>query len=289
MPEVEFPALDRFESGPARPMLDPAEVRRLGDRHRHRRNALTVGAGAFAVAMAVGLPVLAQSGNDDRDVQPAPTPTDSEPAWITSMPGEFPLADRFPGSAEMTNVPDPGVTPTCGMFFTGNVQDQLAVTYTGESERAQRWLILLAHETSAMAAMDQARAEVDACRAKDSPSSDGTEKVYATVPVDLGTEDSFAWTQQVEHDDGRLTDLAYVQVARTGNAVYVESSYSVAGGDQVVADVQRRLIRGSAEPLAMMCIFAADPCLDIYAPPGPVEQVPGGATPFTLTPDGSVP
>ena len=84
--------------------------------------------------------------------------------------------------------------------------------------------------------------------------------VLDAVPVDLGTEESFAFGQQIRHDDGSFSELALFQVARTGNAIYVDHSYGAAGGDEVVAFESDRLERLSAEPLARMCVFAAEPC-----------------------------
>jgi hypothetical protein len=97
--------------------------------------------------------------------------------------------------------------------------------------------------------------------------------VYATVPADLGTEESLAYTQQVQHDDGLVSDLTYVHVGRTGNALYLESSYGAAGGDQVVAEESARLIANAAAPLQEMCRFAEHPCA-VEGQPAP----PSGST-----------
>jgi hypothetical protein len=263
MPEVEFPQLDRFEPGPARPMLPPAEVRRLGDRRRRRRTALTVASGALALLVAVGAPVLVMSGEDGRDVQPAPSPDGSEPTWITSVPAGFPLSEGFPEPVELSDKAIPNMTPSCGTFFTGQFADTVVASHDGEDEdRAQRELVLFSYETSAQAAMDQARASIDACPDEgiSGPPGGGVTEVYDAVPVELGTEDSYAWSRQVLHGDGRVTDLTLVVVARTGNALYVESSHTAAAGDAVVAAETERLTEAAAAPLAQLCLFAADPC-----------------------------
>ncbi|HRK46877.1 MAG TPA: hypothetical protein PK324_14695 [Nocardioides sp.] len=156
------------------------------------------------------------------------------------------------------------LTPTCGSWFSGSFADESVVTYTGESEdRAQRWLILFDDDRAAEASLAQARASIAQCPAdgiSGGPGS-GVRQVYSTVPVDLGTEESFAWTQQVRHDDGLLSELTYVQIGRTGNALYVESAFGAAGGDQVVAEQSARLQERSAAPLQSMCLFAANPCV----------------------------
>jgi hypothetical protein len=86
--------------------------------------------------------------------------------------------------------------------------------------------------------------------------------VSAPVEADFGTEESFAFTQQIRHDDGLVSDLSLFEVARTGNAIYVDMSYGAAGGDQVVVTELERLEENSAAPLAALCTFAVDPCQD---------------------------
>jgi hypothetical protein len=265
MPDSDLPELDAFAMDLTHPMLPAAEVRRRGDRQRRRRTALVVCGGVLAVAIAVGIPATTLSANGGgRDIRPAPapspTPDDGEPAWVTSIPADFPLSDGFPEPAERRTASLPNMKPNCGTFLTGLTADNLVVSHAGESEgRAQRELILFSFETSAKAAMDQARAGVDACL-REGSSGDGTEAIYATVPVDFGTEDSFAWSQQFRDDGGLLSQLTLVLVARTGNAVYIESSYTAAGGDEVVAAETERLTQNSNVPLQSLCLFAANPC-----------------------------
>lgn len=269
MPESDFPELEGFSMDLSQPMLPPSEVRRRGDRQRRRRTAAVAGGGVLAVALAIGAPVLATSGGDERGIQPAPSPTgtrtpDAATDWVTTVPAEFPLAAGFPTPYDAPERPDGSeLTPTCGPWFSGDLADQAVLTYTGESEdRGQRWLILFADEDDARASLQQARDSVAACPADgvSGPPGSGTAQVYDEVDVDLGTDESFAWTQRVRHDDGLLSDLTLVQVARTGNALYVDSSYGSAADDDTVAFQSEHLQERSTAPLQSMCLFAEHPC-----------------------------
>ncbi len=264
---------DDFDQGlPAMDLPPAAEIRKRGDRMRRRRTAIIAAGGALAVALAIGAPVVATSGGgEDHSIEPIGTPTpsitpDSPPTeWVTEVPADFPLAAGFPTPYETPPRPAGSeLTPTCGTWFSGAFADSDVLTYTGESEdRAQRWLILFADEDAARASLDQARASVAACPTDgvSGPPGSGIAQVYDEVDVDLGTDDSFAWSQQVQHDDGLVSDLTLVQVARTGNALLVESHYGAPGGEAVVADLSALLLERASAPLQSMCLFSANPCV----------------------------
>jgi hypothetical protein len=75
--------LENFDSGGLGMIpLDPAQVRRLGDRRRTRRNALVVAAAAVAVVAAAS-PALILSNRSDSE---APTPTVTPTAGTTTAP-----------------------------------------------------------------------------------------------------------------------------------------------------------------------------------------------------------
>jgi hypothetical protein len=262
MPDLD--ELAGFDPGTPTRMLPPSEVRRRGDRRR-RTTTLVVAGAALAAAVAVGTPVALLAGPADRgQVHPMPSPPVPTPApgWVTTVPADFPLTagfpdeDATPGSGLSA---DPNMAPVCdGAGVEGFVDDRV-VTYSGESEdRAVRVLALYPDGAAARAQLASLRTAINGCGP--APIADGTTAVYAPVPADLGTEESFAYTQQVRHDDGLLSDLTYVQVARTGNALYLESSYGAAGGDQVVAAEAERLLEGATAPLQEMCRFAEHPC-----------------------------
>lgn len=271
MPDLD--ELAGFDPGTPTRMLPAAEVRRRGDRRR-LTTTLAVAGAALAAAVAVGTPVvLLAGGGSDRAVQPAPSPPapTSGPGWVTTVPADFPLTagfphqDATPGSGLSA---DPNMVPVCdGAGVDGFVDDRV-VTYSGESEeRAVRVLALYRDDAAARAQVAALRAAVAGCGP--TPIAQGTTAVYDTVDADLGTEESLAFTQQVQHDDGLVSDLTYVQVARTGNALYIESSYGAAGGDQVVAAQAQHLLDQATAPLQEMCRFAEHPCDVVGAPPLP--------------------
>lgn len=262
--------LDHFDQGlPRMDLLPASEIRRRGDRMRRRRTAAVTVAGVLAAAVAIGAPVVALSGSgEDRGVQPAPQPTPAPTVppqgWVTTIPDDFPLTAGFA---------DPDATPNDGLAGDANLSvacrsdgfagftDNAVVSYQGESEdREVRILAVYPDAAAAAADLAELRGALDGC--VPIPAGKGTTMVSEPVEVDFGTDESFAFTQQVRHDDGLLSDLSVFEVARTGNAIYVDTSYGAAGGDQVVAAELERLEQNSAAPLGALCAFAVDPCQD---------------------------
>ena len=263
--------LDHFDEGlPAMTSLPASEIRRRGDRMRRRRTTLVTAGGVLAAALAVGVPALALSGGSgDHGVGPVDTPSPSitpdtaRTDWVTTVPADFPLTAGFPdkGATPAAGLSaDANLVPVCdGADVDGFVDDRV-VTHAGESEdRAVRVLALYPDDAAARAQVSALRTAIDGCDPQ--PIAQGTTAVYDTHTADLGTEESFAFTQQVLHDDGLLSDLTYVQVARTGNAIYLESHYGAPGGEDVIASVQELLTERSSAPLQSMCLFAAHPCV----------------------------
>ena len=72
---------------------------------------------------------------------------------------------------------------------------------------------------------------------------------------DLGGDASLVVTQQAQGSDDLLYDLTTMEVVRTGNAVYVVSSHTSAGGQQVVDTEVQRLAERSAPVIAAMDVF----------------------------------
>lgn len=268
MPDLDD--LDHFDQGlPVLNPLPPSEVRRRGDRLRRRRTAAAAVGGVLAAAIAIGTPVVALSGgNGERGDEPAPRPTatqaPTEPpgGWLTTIPEDFPLTSGFPDPAAEPHdqlAQDPSVLAVCGGEGFAGFVDNAVVTFRGESEDSSlRILAVYPDATAAAAELAEVRRSVAGCLPQ--PLAEGTSTVVDAVPVDLGTEESFAFSQQVRFDDGLVSDLSLFLLGRTGNAIYVDMAYTAAGGDQVVAIERDRLEERSAAPLSAMCVFAAEPC-----------------------------
>ena len=270
MPELND--LDRFDEGlPVNPM-PASEVRRRGDRMRRRNTVLATVGGVAAAAVFIGLTVavVASQGGDGDDTRPVGPPstsaTGSENAeWLNEVPEDFPLTEGMPEkNADGTPV------VAGDEYFAGagfclepkpwlNTVDQLGAHYRGESEDSEtRSIYVFGDASAAAAALDSTEAEFEECGTLDM--GDGNTLVRTEVEVDLGTEESLAYSSQWEEADGVISELKVLVIGRTGNAVYVDSSSGAAGGDSVIAYEVNRLRENSAAPLEAMCVFAAEPC-----------------------------
>ena len=260
MPDLE--QLTGFEPELGAPMLPPSEIRRRGDRRRRRRTGLVAGGAALAVALAVGTPVLVRSGGHGRDVQPAPSPK-PDVAWVTAVPDDFPLADGFPTPSEVTTHQDPDLLPVCGPWLM-DFEDSAVIHYSGESEdSAQRMLVLFTDANAARAQLALLRESTNHCAPIPGPPDSHFTLTAGPVPLDhvaRPTDDTYAFAEQVRHDDGLVSDLTLVEVSRTGNALYFDSTYTSAGGNAVAASELGRLEQASQVPLMAMCAFSAEGC-----------------------------
>jgi hypothetical protein len=257
--------LDHFDQGlPRMDLLPPSEIRRRGNRLRHRRTALVAGGAVLAAAVAIGTPVLALSGDGGghgRGVDP-PLATQPTPVtWVTTIPDDFPLTDGFADPTATPNdqlAEDGNLTVSCGPDGFAGYTDNEVVAHQGDSEdREVRILTVYADEAAAEAQLAVIRGAVDGCGPF--PVKGGN-RTWQSVDADLGTEETFAFAEQVEHRDGLVSDLSTFLLGRTGNAIYVDSSYGAAGGDDVLAAEVARLTEASAGPVAALCAFAADGC-----------------------------
>ncbi|NYD40817.1 hypothetical protein [Nocardioides panaciterrulae] len=262
--------------------LPASEVRRRGTRLRRRNNAL-IGAGALAVALVVATPIAVVAGGGDHadDVPVAPSPSPSRTAdvgWRQTIPGssdDFDLT-ALPDSAtfRFTVRPLPVVDDLtlCGSptFSTGAptgpdapvapAVDVLGAAHgeAGTDGNAGRTLALYRDDRVAAKVLDAVRHGVEACPTD--PNGKGAPLVYAAVDTGLPVDESFVFTQQAQMDKDLLADLTVFQVARVGNAIYLATDHTSAGGAQVVDAEVRRLAEWSAPVLSDMCIFAAEPC-----------------------------
>ncbi|MFC4784279.1 hypothetical protein ACT8ZV_07380 [Nocardioides sp. MAHUQ-72] len=267
--------------------LPASEVRRRGTRMRRRNNAIAT-VGALAVAAIVATPIaVAARGGDHASPGPVDTPSPSptqvvQADWKQTVPADFDLTALPAGSSFRFTARDGSVVDDftlCGRptFSTGSndpvgpAADTAGASYgePGTDGNAARTLALYENDEVAAKALEGFRTGVDLC--PEETQGRGAPLVYAAVDTELPAVDSFVFTQQARMDKDLLADLTVIQVARVGNAIYVATDHTSAGGPQVVDAEVRRLATWSAPVLSGMCVFAAQPCDGPGAQPGTGE------------------
>ena len=256
--------------------LPASEVRRRGNRRRHRNNALAA-MGALAAVAVIATPLAVAARGGDRPAPmpadpPSPSPTRTvQTAWLRTIPADFDLT-TLPGEATFAfTARDASVVDDltlCGVptFSTrsddpvGPAVDTRDAVYGegGTESSAGRTLALYPSDRVAAKALDAIRHGVETCPVETQGS--GAPLVHDTVDADLATDESFVFTQQSRMDKDLYADLTVFQVARVGNALYLATTHTSAGGPQVVDTEVQRMARMSAPVLSDLCVFAADPC-----------------------------
>lgn len=246
--------------------LPASEVRRRGDRIRRRNNVLA-GAAAVAVVAAIVAPLAVLADRDDsRTIQPAPQ-TD----WVQRVPEGFPLANGMYGDPEVTTRSGIDDIELCGTTVWSPTDPVSTVDLAGarfeENEAFQgRTLAVYADDAAAEQAMSSIRSGVADCP-RDAIGG-GSALVHQEVDGGLG-EGSLSFIEQVEEPD-LVSQLTVWGVVRAGNALYLDTSYGAAGGDQAVATALSNMSHRSEVVRAQLCVFSADPCAD----PGIESQSP---------------
>ena len=259
--------------------LPASEVRRRGTRLRRRNNAIAA-VGALAVIAVIATPIaVVARGGDHAGPGPVDTPSPSPTQtvrtdWLQTIPGssdDFDLT-ALPESATFSYEvrPDSVVDDLtlCGVpTFSTRSNDPVAPAVdtrgathaeAGTDGNAGRTLALYENDQVAAKVLDAVRHGVETCPTEQQ--GQGAPLVYAAVDTDLPTDDSFVFTEQARMDQDLYADLTVFQVARVGNAVYLATDHTSAGGQQVVDAEVQRMAGLSAPVLSDMCIFAAEPC-----------------------------
>jgi hypothetical protein len=265
--------------GPAMNPMSPADVRRRGDRIRRRNNVLA-GAGAVAAVIAVATPFAVAAGHSpssERPVGPAGQPSATAPAdgWRQTIPGGFDITAlpqgakfRFTVNRNGSVVDDVTICGRPAFSTRSNDPAGPAVDTTGaawgegNSEGSSgRTLAVYRNADEASAALRGLRDAVQSCP-QEPRSAAGGPFVYDTVDLPAaGADESFVFDRQVQFDKTLLSDLTAFEVARVGNALYLASSYTTAGGDQA-SGTPVLLVEQSQPVIDQMCVFSADPCAD---------------------------
>lgn len=257
--------------------LPASEVRRRGTRLRRRNNAMAaVGALAVIAVIATPIAVVARGGDHAGPgpvdtPSPSPTRTVDDTGWLQTVPGDFDLT-ALPGDATFAFTPrvDSVVDDLtlCGVpTFSTRSNDPVApavatlgATYgeAGTDGNAGRTLALYENDQVAAKVLAAVRHGVEVCPTETEPGR--APLVYGAVDTELPADGSFVFTEQAKMDKDLLADLTVYQVARVGNAIYLATSHTSAGGPQVADAEVRRMAEWSAPVLSDMCVFAAEPC-----------------------------
>lgn len=239
--------------------LPAHEVRRRGDRLRRRNTALAVAGGTVAALVAVGVPVaLTQGGEDTRDSLPVATAPSSQVAWRTVVPDDFPITEGFPspdaGGRTTTGAYEPQAVGPCAgpAWDVSDALDSLAAVYQDPSQGGlDRVVAVFADDAAAAARLDALQQEVTTCSPTGRPSVSAE-----LLASDLGDQSVVFVNGYDETGEGFLHEAV-----RVGNAVLYSTSSFQSAGDPAVVEQTRELEQDrSAEVVAAMCVFAADPC-----------------------------
>jgi hypothetical protein len=239
--------------------MDPipaSEVRRRGTRLRRRNTALaTVGGIAAVAVIATPLAVLASSHNSKADVVPATQ-------WQQTVPADFPLAQGMPNGTQV-GAPAVELIPACGKtaWSTGSPRpvDTAGASFAEENSSGteDRTLAVYDDDVTAKQAFTTLHDVLVDCPV-DRAGSDTT-IVNDVREDDLGTDASFVFTNQVK--DGTLfSDLTSFLVARSGNALFLTSSHTTAGGAEIADGEIQRLEDASTPVVDQLCVFSAEGC-----------------------------
>jgi hypothetical protein len=235
---------------------------------RRRNNALAAIGGVAAVAI-IATPLAMAASGDRTDTTPPvttqpPSPTQSV-TWKREIPADFPIADGMPDGTQVGPESAPSGLTVCGADAgavvssgPGAVADAGASFSDGVESTTARTLTLYADDEAAIAATTALDELVTGCGTD--PNGTGDPLLNEVSAGSIGGDASLVVTQQAQGSDGLLSQLTTMEVGRTGNAVYVVSSYTDAGGQQVVDTEVQRLAEQSAPVTDVMCVFAANPC-----------------------------
>jgi hypothetical protein len=242
--------------------LPASEVRRRGTRMRRRNNALAAIGGVAAVAI-IATPLAMAASNDRTDTTPPPATESPSPTvtWLQEIPEDFPIDRGLAGSDQGDSLNASADLSVCGSDATALVTTGPDVVAGAGAESGvpdseggeARTLTLYADDRAAIAATTALEELVTGCGTD--PNGTGDPLLNEVKAGDLGGDASLVVTQQAQGSDGLLSQLTTMEVVRTGNAVYVVSSFTSAGGQQVIDGEVQRLAESSAPIIEAMTVF----------------------------------
>ena len=227
----------------------PSEVRRRGDRIRRRNNALAAVGGVAAVTL-IAVPVALFAADNRTDSSPQPARPSPSVTWVQEIPADFPLAAGLPRATTSDSYEQQAVPVCADAAWTPGGVDVRQAVQTESEGGWDRTVAVYATEDAASLERTQLAARVEQCAA----ATDG--KARSTEVVDSGA-DALVY---VDHLSGAGDMYAY-RVLQVGNALLVDTTNAMGGGDPAVVQATADLIEEKSTGVVdAMCVFSADPC-----------------------------
>jgi hypothetical protein len=260
--------------GPPMNPLPAAEVRRRGNRIRRRNNALAT-VGGLAVVAIIATPFALAAGGGTQSEQPVGPLTQPPNGWMQTIPAEFDLTAGYPDDTEQTDAFTFDVDGICGSpgwafdaptpGVDGLGADASDPNTDGGASRA---LVLYEDGQTAERSLVALQEAVEAC-----PTDPNGRGLPLDNEVVSSSSDSFVFTNQAR-DGELLSDLTVYQAVRSGNALYLATAHTSAGGSQAMGVVDN-LLTSSAPVVDQLCTFSVEGCSPDEEPSEAVEEPTG--------------
>jgi len=277
-------ALENFDPGSPMDPLPPAEVRRLGERHRRRRTTGIALAAAAAVAVVATGGAVIGSDRGERSVEPAgPTPssvpTSSAPSQAVASPIDgIDITVNMP--ANDTGEPVEQARGDLGLSAVNFCEigqpleqdrrtDSVSAAASGPEYSDARELVLYPDVESAARVLDALTdSAVDCPREESGPDSVTLHEVATTDVGDDATVVSATYEQQ-DGSVGRAAEI--LQFIRVGNALLLSSGYGE-WDPQALDPVRAQYAEDVAPIVEQMCVFWARGCGAEASPDDPAPD-----------------
>lgn len=256
-------ALENFDPGAPMDPLPPAEVRRLGDRHRRRRTTGVALAAAAAVAVVATGGAVIGNDRDARSIDPAAPSPSLTPSQVASSPLDAidltatmpPNDDGQPieQTHDGTGLSELTFCETGQPLQGDDRTDSVSAASSGPEYSDTRELVLYADDEAAARVLDNLVDAALGCPREES--GPGSVTLHEVTRSDIG-EDSSVVSATYEQDGTVGLGAEIVQLVRVGNALLVTSGYSEWDPTRL-EPVRAQYAADIATIVEQMCVFAS--------------------------------
>jgi len=234
--------------------LPASEVRRRGTRMRRRNHALAAIGGVAAVAI-IATPLAMAASGDRTDTTPPVTTQSPSPTvtWVQEIPAGFPLTAGMPrATIEDGYEPLADADACAGLGWSPDgppATVDLQRVYQSENEGGwERTLAVYADEDAARQSLLDLQSRVQECAASTKGDVRSTEAVSSDAS-------SLVYIDRISE----AGDMFEHQVVQVGNALLLDTVYSLGGGDPAIVQRTAGLIEEKSAPVvaAMKDAFSA--------------------------------